>query len=141
MTDKHPADEHLHRRETADEAEERREHEAAEAAARHQAYLDARQVALDHDKRVRRFLLRLSLANWGIAVVAWTISAFLGITSPASIIVYSILFVIGLVAAILAILTYLVEKFGHEPALDVQEAEVGAGPAGPAGAAPTASAT
>ncbi len=67
-----------------------------------------------HDKKVRSFLLRLSLLNWGIAVVAWTISAFLGITSPASIIVYSVLFVIGLVAAILAILTYLLEKFGHE---------------------------
>jgi hypothetical protein len=67
-----------------------------------------------HDKKVRNFLLRLSLLNWGIAIVAWTISAFLGITSPASIIVYSVLFVIGLVAAILAILTYLAEKFGHE---------------------------
>jgi hypothetical protein len=69
-----------------------------------------------HDKRVRAFLLRLSLLNWVIAIVAWTISAALGITSPASIIVYSVLFVIGLVAAILAILTYLLEKFGHEPA-------------------------
>jgi hypothetical protein len=69
-----------------------------------------------HDKKVRSFLLRLSLLNWGIAIVAWTISAFLGITSPASIIVYSVLFVIGLVAAILAILTYLLEKFGHEAA-------------------------
>ena len=68
-----------------------------------------------HDKKVRTFLLRLSLLNWGIAIVAWTISAALGITSPASIIVYSVLFVIGLVAAILAILTYLLEKFGHEP--------------------------
>ena len=64
---------------------------------------------------MRTFLLRLSLLNWGIAIVAWTISAALGITSPASIIVYSVLFVIGLVAAILAILTYLLEKFGHEP--------------------------
>jgi hypothetical protein len=69
-----------------------------------------------HDKKVRRFLLRLSLLNWGIAIVAWTISAALGIKSPASIIVYSVLFVIGLVAAILAILTYLLEKFGHEAA-------------------------
>lgn len=68
-----------------------------------------------HDRRVRRFLLGLSLLNWGIAIVAWAISAALGITSPASIIVYSVLFVIGLVAAILAILTYLLEKFGHEP--------------------------
>ncbi len=76
-----------------------------------QAHLEA----TERDQRVRRFLLRLSLANWGIAIVAWTVSAFLGITSPASIIVYSVLFVIGLIAAILAVLTYLLEKFGHEP--------------------------
>ncbi len=78
----------------------------------------AKQPPLDpvaHDKRVRRFLLRLSLANWGVAILAWTISAFLGIASPASIIIYSVLFVIGLVAVIIAILTYLLEKFGHEP--------------------------
>jgi hypothetical protein len=141
MTDKHPADEQLHRRETADEAAERREHEATEGAARNHAYLDARQALLDHDKRVRRFLLRLSLANWGIAVAAWTISAFLGITSPSSIIVYSVLFVIGLVAAILAILTYLLEKFGHEPAIDVPEGADPSAPASSAGDAPATSAT
>jgi hypothetical protein len=67
------------------------------------------------DKRVRRFLLRLSLANWGIAILAWTISAYLGVTSPASIIVYTILFVIGLFAVAVALLTYLLEKFGHRP--------------------------
>ena len=140
MPDGHPADEPLQRRETADEAEERREHEAAEQAARHGEYLDARQKLIEHDKRVRRFLLRLSLGNWGAAIVAWTVSAFLGITSPASIIVYSVLFVIGLVAAILAILTYLLEKFGHEPALDVPE---GADPsaAGAAGDEPAATTT
>ena len=70
---------------------------------------------IEHDRRVRRFLLRLSLANWGVAIIAWTISAFLGIASPASIIVYSVLFVIGLVAVIVALLTYVLEKFGHEP--------------------------
>ena len=59
---------------------------------------------IEHDRRVRRFLLRLSLANWGVAIVAWTISAFLGITSPASIFVYSVLFVIGLIAVIVALL-------------------------------------
>jgi hypothetical protein len=141
MTDKHPADEQLHRRETADEAEERREHEATEEATRQQAHLGARQKLVDHDRRVRRFLLRLSLANWGIAVGAWTISAFLGITSPASIIVYSVLFVIGLVAAILAILTYLVEKFGHEPALDAPESADAPAAAGSAGDAPAATAS
>lgn len=70
---------------------------------------------IERDRRVRRFLLRLSLANWGVAIIAWTISAFLGIASPASIIVYSVLFVIGLVAVIVALLTYVLEKFGHEP--------------------------
>jgi len=138
MTDKHPADEHLHRRETADEAEERREHEATEGAARQQAELDERQRIAEHDRRVRRFLLRLSLANWGIAAVAWTVSAYLGIKSPASIIVYSILFVIGLVAALLAILTYLVEKFGHEPAFEISEGIEPLGPKGSADDAPAA---
>ena len=139
MTDKHPADEQLHRRETADEAEERREHESTAEAARQQVLDDAQQALVEHDKRVRRFILRLSLINWGIAVVAWTISAFLGITSPASIIVYSVLFVIGLVAAILAILTYLLEKFGHEPAAGLSGGE--AAPADAAGDAPAATAS
>jgi hypothetical protein len=75
----------------------------------------AHREASERDQRARRFLLRLSLANWGIAVVAWTISAFLGITSPASIIVYSVLFVIGLVAVVVALSTYLLEKFAHTP--------------------------
>src|SRR5665647_3264605 len=90
----------------------------------------AHKEASERDRRVRRFLLRLSLANWGIAVVAWTTSAFLGITSPASIIVYSVLFVIGLIAAIVAILTYLLEKFAHPPSAPEpgdQEADQGSG--------------
>lgn len=85
------------------------------AALRQQWAEEARDKTEKRDKKVRTFLLRLSLLNWGIAIVAWTVSAALGITSPASLIVYSVLFVIGLVAAILAILTYLLEKFGHEP--------------------------
>ena len=76
----------------------------------------AHQEASAADKQSRRFLLRLSLINWGIAVVAWTISATLGITSPASIIVYTVLFVIGLFAVIVAIFSYLLEKFAHRPA-------------------------
>jgi hypothetical protein len=87
---------------------------ARRGAVRQQWQDEARAGTGAHDKQVRRFLLRLSLLNWAIAIVAWTISAALGIASPASIIVYSVLFVIGLVAAILAILTYLLEKFGHE---------------------------
>jgi hypothetical protein len=116
----------------------------------------AHREASERDKRARRFLLRLSLINWGIAVVAWSVSAFLGITSPASIIVYSVLFVIGLFAVAVALLTYLLEKFahrppdlGHDPA-DHGETTVGAGAAGgsaaaaktdlPAGAKPGAAA-
>lgn len=93
--------------------------EAAEAADREALRAEwaeaARRAAAAHDKKVRRFLLRLSVGNWGIAIVTWTISAYLGITSPARIYIYSVLFVIGLVAALIAILTYFLEKFGHEP--------------------------
>ena len=88
------------------------------SGAQHPAPLGSRQAhreASNRDKRARRFLLRLSLINWGIAVVAWSVSAFLGITSPASIIVYSVLFVIGLFAVAVALLTYLLEKFAHRP--------------------------
>jgi hypothetical protein len=75
----------------------------------------AHREASERDKRARRFLLRVSLINWGVAVVAWTISAFLGITSPASIAVYSVLFVIGLIAVVVALVTYVLEKFAHTP--------------------------
>jgi hypothetical protein len=75
----------------------------------------AQEEAAAADQRARRFLLRLSLINWGIAVVAWTISAALGVASPASIIVYTVLFVIGLFAVIVAIFTYLLERFAHRP--------------------------
>jgi hypothetical protein len=68
-----------------------------------------------HDT-TRRNLLILSLANWGIAITAWTISAYLGVTSPAQIIVYTVLFVIGLFAATVAVVSYLLEKFAHRPA-------------------------
>jgi hypothetical protein len=67
------------------------------------------------DGHVRRNLLVLSLANWALAVVAWTISAYLGVTSPASIMVYTILFLIGLFAAIVAVGAYVLEKFAHRP--------------------------
>ena len=86
------------------------EHPAAPLGSR-----QAHREASERDKRARSFLLRLSLINWGIAVIAWSISAFLGITSPASIIVYSVLFVIGLLAVLVALLTYLLEKFAHRP--------------------------
>jgi hypothetical protein len=69
----------------------------------------------EHD-RTRRNLLILSLVNWGIAITAWTVSAYLGVTSPASIIVYTVLFVIGLFAVAVAVASYLLEKFAHRPA-------------------------
>ena len=65
--------------------------------------------------RVRRNLLLLSLANWALAILTWTISAYLGITSPASIMVYTVLFVIGLAAATVAVVAYLLERFAHRP--------------------------
>ena len=113
---------------------------AEREALRRQWQDEARRDTSAHDKKVRSFLLRLSLLNWGIAIVAWTISAALGITSPASIIVYSVLFVIGLVAAILAILTYLLEKFGHEavPMGAIRGDEGGKDDAAAAGKADTA---
>ena len=69
----------------------------------------------EHD-RTRRNLLILSLANWGIAITAWAVSGYLGITSPTQMIVYTVLFVIGLFAAMVAVATFLLEKFSHRPA-------------------------
>jgi hypothetical protein len=87
------------------------------------------------DKHIRRNLLILSLANWAVAVIAWTISAYLGIAQPASIFVYSVLFVVGIVAVIVAVVSFLLEKFAHEPgfveapAADSVDAEPAAGSA------------
>ncbi len=67
------------------------------------------------DKHIRRNLLILSLANWVVAVIAWTISAYLGIAQPASIFVYTVLFVVGIFAVIVAVASFLLEKFAHEP--------------------------
>jgi cation transporter-like permease len=68
-----------------------------------------------YHKHIRRNLLILSLANWVVAVIAWTISAYLGIASPASIFVYAVLFVVGIFAVIVAVISFLLEKFAHEP--------------------------
>ena len=67
------------------------------------------------DKHMRRNLLILSLANWAVAIIAWTISAYLGIAQPASILVYSVLFVVGIFAVVVAVASFLLEKFAHEP--------------------------
>ncbi|HZL65073.1 MAG TPA: hypothetical protein VFD50_09085 [Thermoleophilia bacterium] len=79
---------------------------------------------------IHRHLLTLSLINWGIACVCWIISAWLGTSSPASIFVYTILFVVGLFAAIVAVLSFVLADFGHEPG--VAAAETAAPPAGDA---------
>lgn len=68
-----------------------------------------------HDKLIRRILLIVSLANWVIAIVAWTVSAYLGIASPASIFVYAVLFIVGIFAVVVALACYILEKFAHEP--------------------------
>ena len=82
------------------------------------------------DKHIRRNLLILSLANWVVAIIAWTISAYLGIAQPASIFVYTILFVVGLFAAIVAALSFVLADFGSEPG--EAGAETAASPAGDA---------
>lgn len=64
---------------------------------------------------IHRHLLILSIANWVIAILCWSISAYLGIAVPTSILVYAILFVIGLFAAIVAIVSYVLADFGVEP--------------------------
>ncbi len=82
---------------------------------------------------VHRHLLILSLANWAIAIVCWTISAYLGITSPTGIFVYTVLFVIGLFAVLVAIGSFVLADFGAEPA----RAAVATGVAGGDDEAPT----
>ena len=64
---------------------------------------------------IHRNLLMLSIANWVLAIVCWSVSAYLGIAVPTSIIVYAILFVVGLFAVVVAIAAYVVADFGVEP--------------------------
>ena len=95
---------------------------------------EASRAEVERNRRVRRNLLLLSLANWGIAIVAWSLSAYLGVASPASIMVYTILFLIGLFAALVAFAAYVLERFAHRPELpapevvDVGEPGTAAGP-------------
>ncbi|MCX6364504.1 MAG: hypothetical protein NTW58_10125 [Actinobacteria bacterium] len=87
------------------------------------------------DKHIRRNLLILSLANWVVAIIAWTVSAYLGIAQPASIFVYAVLFVIGIFAVIVAVASFLLEKFAHEPGfVEAAPAEPAAAPAAVPGA-------
>jgi hypothetical protein len=87
------------------------------------------------DKHIRRNLLILSLANWVVAIIAWTISAYLGIAQPASIFVYTVLFMVGIFAVIVAVASFLLERFAHEPGfVDAPAAEPAATPAAEPGA-------
>jgi hypothetical protein len=76
---------------------------------------------------IHRHLLVLSLANWGIAVICWTISAYLGIARPTGLFVYTVLFVVGLFAVIVAIVSFVLADFGTEPEPGVVGAASGAG--------------
>jgi hypothetical protein len=63
----------------------------------------------------RRRFYAFSLANWALAIVCWAVSAWLGVASPTSMFVYTILFIVGLVAVIVGVLAWLVARFGQEP--------------------------
>jgi len=81
---------------------------------------------------IHRHLLILSLANWVVAIICWTISAYLGMAQPTGIFVYTILFVVGLFAVIVAIVSFVLADFGTEP----QPAEAALAAAADDGAAP-----
>ena len=65
---------------------------------------------------IHRHLLILSLANWAIAIVCWTISAYLGTARPTDLVIYTVLFVVGLFAVIVAVGCFVLADFGTEPA-------------------------
>jgi len=79
---------------------------AAEAAA---------QPESPHLVHARRFWI-LSLVNWAIAIVCFGLSSYLGVARPTNMFVYTILFVVALVAVIVGFLCWMVAKFGTEPA-------------------------
>jgi len=84
---------------------------------------------------IHRHLLVFSLANWAIAIICWTISAYLGTAQPTGIFVYSVLFVVGLFAVIVAIAAFVLADFGTEPAQPAAATAV-AGAGSDAGALP-----
>jgi hypothetical protein len=65
---------------------------------------------------IHRHLMTFSLANWAVAIVSWSISAYLGSAVPTGAFVYAVLFVIGLFAVVVAIGSFLLAVFGTEPA-------------------------
>ena len=90
------------------------------------------------DKHIRRNLFILSLVNWAVAILAWTVSAYLGVAQPASIFVYTVLFVIGIFAVIVAVACFLLEKFAHEPGFAAAAPAEAAAPAAGTAAGPGA---
>ena len=67
-----------------------------------------------HLVHARRFLV-LSLVNWAIAIVCFGLSSYLGVARPTSMFVYTILFVVAMVAVIVGFLCWMVARFGTEP--------------------------
>jgi len=68
-----------------------------------------------HIAHARRFWI-LSLVNWAIAIVCFGLSSYLGVARPTNMLVYTIIFVIALVAVIVGCLCWVVARFGTEPA-------------------------
>lgn len=83
---------------------------------------------------IHRHLLILSVVNWVVAILCWSISAYLGIAVPTGIFAYAILFVIGLFAVVVAVVSYVLADFGAEPEVAAAPV-VGAGGASGGGAA------
>ncbi|HMK92005.1 MAG TPA: hypothetical protein VK576_03310 [Thermoleophilia bacterium] len=75
----------------------------------------ARQPEPPHIAHARRFWI-LSLVNWAIAIVCFGLSSYLGVARPTNMLVYTIIFVIALVAVIVGCLCWVVARFGTEPA-------------------------
>jgi hypothetical protein len=64
---------------------------------------------------IHRHLLVLSLVNWAIAIACWAVSAYLGIAQVTNWLTYTVLFVVGLFAAVVAVGCYVLARFGREP--------------------------
>jgi hypothetical protein len=73
---------------------------------------------------MRSMFWKISIANWAVAIAMIGIAAYLGIAHPTSMFVYAALFVIGIFAFVVAILAWVVARFGVEP-----EAPAGTAPA------------
>jgi hypothetical protein len=83
---------------------------------------------------IHRHLLVLSLVNWAIAIACWAVSAYLGIARPTNLLTYTVLFVVGLFAVVVAVVCYVLARFGSEPAAAVAAAAVHTPPADAAAA-------